>query len=139
MKSMRKVLKLIPDLKFDLVESSCCGMAGTFGIEKEHTAMAMQMAELSLLPALRQQPDAAVVANGFSCRHQIREGCDHQPMHIAVLLRDAMILEKAVIHEKHEAHENVIVRVARQAPTPKIATFRDNVFGSSAFEDQIGI
>jgi glycerol-3-phosphate dehydrogenase subunit C len=90
MKSMRKVLKLIPKLKFDLIESSCCGMAGSFGIEKENTAMAMQMAELTLLPTLRDNPDATVVANGFSCRHQIREGCEHRPIHIAVLLRDAM-------------------------------------------------
>lgn len=91
MKSVRKVLKLIPNLEFELVESSCCGMAGSFGIEEENAAMAMQMAELSLLPALRERPDALVVANGFSCRHQIREGCEHRPVHIAVLLRDAMI------------------------------------------------
>lgn len=90
MKSMRKVLKLIPELKFEMIESSCCGMAGSFGIEKEHTEMAMQMAELSLLPALRNKPGATVVANGFSCQHQIREGCKHQPVHIAVLLRDAL-------------------------------------------------
>jgi len=94
MKSMRKVLKLIPGLKFELVESSCCGMAGSFGIEKEHTEMAMQMAELSLLPALREEPEAMVVANGFSCRHQIREGCDHQPIHIAELLRYAMKVDE---------------------------------------------
>jgi Fe-S oxidoreductase len=92
MKSMRKVLKLIPKLNFELVESSCCGMAGSFGIEKENTEMAMQMAELSLLPGLRDNPEAQVVANGFSCQHQIREGCDHQPIHIAVLLRDAMVI-----------------------------------------------
>lgn len=91
MKSMRKVLKLIPDLEFELIESSCCGMAGSFGIEAEHTGMAMQMAELSLLPVLRKNPDALVVANGFSCQHQIREGCDHRPMHIAMLLRDALV------------------------------------------------
>jgi Fe-S oxidoreductase len=91
MKSMRKVLKLIPKLKFELVESSCCGMAGSFGIEKEHTKMAMQMAEQSLLPTLRENPNATVIANGFSCQHQIREGCDHRPIHIAVLLRDTMI------------------------------------------------
>lgn len=92
MKSMRKVLKFIPDLEFEMVESSCCGMAGSFGIEKEHTDMAMQMAEMSLLPTLRAQPDAMVIANGFSCQHQIREGSAHQPIHIAVLLRDAMIV-----------------------------------------------
>lgn len=90
MKSMRKVLKLIPGLQFELVEASCCGMAGSFGIEKEHADMAMAMAEQALLPALRAQPEAAVVANGFSCRHQIREGSGHRPLHLAVLLRDAM-------------------------------------------------
>lgn len=90
MKSMRKVLKLIPQLQFDMVESSCCGMAGSFGIEKENTAMAMEMAEQSLLPTLRENPEATVVANGFSCRHQIREGCEHRPVHIAMLLRDAL-------------------------------------------------
>jgi len=95
MKSVRKVLKLIPGLKFEMVESSCCGMAGSFGIEKEHTDMAMAMAEQSLLPTLRANPGATVVANGFSCQHQIREGCDHQPIHLAVLLRDAMKIEGA--------------------------------------------
>lgn len=89
MKSMRKVLKLIPDLQFELIESSCCGMAGSFGIECEHAEMGKQMAELSLLPALRNQPDATVVANGFSCQHQIRNGSSHQPIHIAVLLNEA--------------------------------------------------
>ncbi|MGZ5052377.1 MAG: (Fe-S)-binding protein [Methylobacter sp.] len=90
MKAVRKVLKLIPSLKFELVEASCCGMAGSFGVEAEHADMAKAMAEQALLPALRAQPEAAVVANGFSCRHQIQEGCDHRPMHLAVLLRDAM-------------------------------------------------
>ncbi len=92
MKSMRKVLKLIPKLKFEMVESSCCGMAGSFGVEKEHCDMAMEMAELSLLPTLRENPDATVIANGFSCQHQIREGCEHQPIHVAVLLRQAMVM-----------------------------------------------
>ena len=90
MKSMRKVLKLIPGLKFELIESSCCGMAGSFGIEKEHAELAMQMAEQSLLPAIRQQPQARILANGFSCRHQIREGADRPAIHLARLLNEAM-------------------------------------------------
>jgi len=90
MKSMRKVLKLIPELKFEMLETSCCGMAGSFGVEAEHAEMAKQMAELNLLPSLRKQPEAIVVANGFSCQHQIRNGCAHQPVHLAVLLREAM-------------------------------------------------
>ena len=90
MKAMRKVLKLIPDLKFELIESTCCGMAGSFGIEKEHADVAMQMAEQSLLPALRLKPQARVLANGFSCRHQIREGVNRDAIHIAQLLKEAM-------------------------------------------------
>lgn len=90
MKSMRKVLKLIPGLQFEMIEASCCGMAGSFGIEAEHAEMGRQMAELNLLPALRDQADAQVVANGFSCQHQIRSGSAHQPVHLAVLLREAM-------------------------------------------------
>ncbi|AOV16052.1 ferredoxin [Acidihalobacter aeolianus] len=87
MKSMRKVLKMIPEFRFELVETSCCGMAGSFGLEAEHVEDSLAMAELSLLPALREQPQAAIVANGFSCRHQIAEATDRRPVHIARLLQ----------------------------------------------------
>jgi len=90
MKSMRKILKKIPDLKFELIESTCCGMAGSFGIEKEHADIAMQMAEQSLLPALRKNPSARVLTNGFSCSHQIKEGVNRSSIHLATLLREAM-------------------------------------------------
>jgi Fe-S oxidoreductase len=90
MKSMRKVLKLIPGLSFDLVESSCCGMAGSFGLEAEHTAVSWAMAGQALLPALRQAPDSLVLSNGFSCRQQIREGDGRPSLHLAQLFRDAL-------------------------------------------------
>ncbi len=90
MKSLRKVLRLIPEFEFEFIEASCCGMAGSFGVEAEHAAISMQMAELDLLPALRAAPDANILANGFSCRHQIREGADRQATHVALLLRDAL-------------------------------------------------
>ena len=80
------VLKLIPGAKPELIESSCCGMAGSFGYEASHYEVSMQMAELSLLPAVRQQPDAIVVADGTSCRHQIRDGAQVDAVHVAVLL-----------------------------------------------------
>ncbi len=96
MKSMRKVLRLIPEFDFEFIEASCCGMAGSFGLEAEHAAISMQMAELDLLPALRAAPDAAVLANGFSCRHQIREGAGRKPRHIALLLRDALKPKEAI-------------------------------------------
>ena len=80
------VLKLIPGAKPELIESSCCGMAGSFGYEASHFEMSMQMAELSLLPALRAQPDAIVVADGTSCRHQIQDGAQREAVHVAALL-----------------------------------------------------
>ena len=80
------VLRLIPGAKPELIESSCCGMAGSFGYEASHYEVSMQMAELSLLPAVRKQPDAIVVADGTSCRHQIRDGAQREAVHVAVLL-----------------------------------------------------
>ncbi len=80
------VLKLIPGAKPELIESSCCGMAGSFGYEASHYEVSMQMAELSLLPAVRAQPDAMVVADGTSCRHQIKDGAQREAVHVAVLL-----------------------------------------------------
>ncbi|MDO8926770.1 MAG: (Fe-S)-binding protein [Sideroxyarcus sp.] len=90
MKSLRKVLRLIPEFEFEFIEASCCGMAGSFGLEAEHADISMQMAGIDLLPALHAAPDATILANGFSCRHQIREGADRQPVHVALLLRDAL-------------------------------------------------
>jgi FAD/FMN-containing dehydrogenase/Fe-S oxidoreductase len=80
------VLKLIPGAKPELIESSCCGMAGSFGYEASHYDVSMQMAELSLLPAIRKQSDAIVVADGTSCRHQIRDGAQREAIHVAQLL-----------------------------------------------------
>ncbi|MBK7331364.1 MAG: FAD-binding protein [Betaproteobacteria bacterium] len=69
------MLKLVPGLAVDVVESSCCGMAGSFGYEAEHHELSMRMAELSLLPAVRAaDADTLVVADGTSCRHQIADG-----------------------------------------------------------------
>jgi FAD/FMN-containing dehydrogenase/Fe-S oxidoreductase len=80
------VLKLIPGAKPELIESSCCGMAGSFGYEASHHAVSMQMAELSLLPAVRARPDALVVADGTSCRHQIADGAQREAVHAARVL-----------------------------------------------------
>ncbi|MDO9198711.1 FAD-binding and (Fe-S)-binding domain-containing protein [Rhodoferax sp.] len=81
-----EVLKLIPGAKPELIESSCCGMAGSFGYEASHYEVSMQMAELSLLPAVRDKPDAIVVADGTSCRHQIHDGAQREAVHVAKLL-----------------------------------------------------
>lgn len=81
-----EVLKLIPGAEPELIESSCCGMAGGFGYEASHFEVSMQMAEASLLPAIRAKPDAVVVADGTSCRHQIGDGAQREAVHVAVLL-----------------------------------------------------
>ncbi|MBV9548842.1 MAG: FAD-binding protein, partial [Alphaproteobacteria bacterium] len=79
-----EVLRLIPEAEPQLIETSCCGMAGSFGYE--HYDVSMQMAELSLLPAIRKQPDAIIVAGGTSCRHQISDGAHRKAIPAAVLL-----------------------------------------------------
>ena len=81
-----EVLRQIPGGNPRLIESSCCGMAGSFGYEAAHFEVSMRMAELSLLPAVRQQPDAIVVADGTSCRHQIHDGAKRDAIHVASLL-----------------------------------------------------
>jgi Fe-S oxidoreductase len=81
-----EVLKLVPGVEPQVVESSCCGMAGSFGYEASHYDVSMKMAEASLLPAVRAAADAIVVADGTSCRHQIRDGAQREAVHAAVLL-----------------------------------------------------
>ena len=85
-----EVLRLIPGTKPELIESSCCGMAGAFGYEAEHYDVSMRMAELSLLPAVRKVPEAIVVADGTSCRHQIFDGAQRRALHVARLLEQQL-------------------------------------------------
>src|SRR5712672_3328849 len=93
-KSVERALRLIPDLNVDTIESSCCGMAGAFGYGADTYQASMDMAELSLLPAVRQADDATlIVADGTSCRHQIKDGTDRAPLHVARVL--AMSLDSA--------------------------------------------
>jgi len=88
------VLKLIPGAKPELIDSSCCGMAGSFGYEATHYDVSMQMAELSLLPAIRKAPEAILVADGTSCRHQIADGTrgdwSRHAIHVARLLESLL-------------------------------------------------
>lgn len=91
MKAMRKVLKSVEGLDFELIESSCCGMAGSFGLETEHYAISQAMAEQALFPALRAEPQAGIVANGFSCQQQICNGGFGKPQHIAEILNAAVV------------------------------------------------
>ena len=85
------VLGWIPGLDVKPIESSCCGMAGSFGYEAEHYEASLAMAELSLLPAVRKADRAdLVVADGTSCRHQIHDGANVTALHVARVLEMAM-------------------------------------------------
>jgi Fe-S oxidoreductase len=81
-----EVLRLIPDAAPELIETSCCGMAGSFGYDADHYEVSMRMAELNLLPAIRKKTDAIIVADGTSCRHQIHDGAARDALHVAALL-----------------------------------------------------
>jgi Fe-S oxidoreductase len=91
MGAMQQVLRLIPDLDIETVASGCCGMAGAFGYQANHYDLSMQMAELDLLPKIRSADrDTIVVANGTSCRQQIRDGSGRDAIHVVRLLASAL-------------------------------------------------
>jgi Fe-S oxidoreductase len=91
MPAVEKALKLVPGLAVQTIESSCCGMAGSFGYEAEHYDASMKMGELALLPGARQAAaDALLVADGTSCRQQIAHGAAREARHVARVLADAL-------------------------------------------------
>ncbi len=86
-----QVLRLIPGLQVDLIDSGCCGMAGSFGFEAGHFDVSMKMAELALLPAVRAaDADTLIVADGTSCRHQVADGAGRRALHVAQVLAQAL-------------------------------------------------
>lgn len=94
LKPVEQVLRLVPDLQVETIESSCCGMAGAFGYGADTYEVSMQMAEAALLPAVRKAEAATyIVADGTSCRHQIKDGAARGAIHAAQLL--AMSLDRA--------------------------------------------
>ena len=91
MPAVLRTLKLIPELQTEIIESSCCGMAGSFGYDAEHYDVSMQMAEASLLPKVREaDKDTLIIADGTSCRHQIHDGAQREALHVARVLAEAL-------------------------------------------------
>jgi Fe-S oxidoreductase len=91
MGAVEKALNLIPKLEVEIINSSCCGMAGSFGYEVDHYEVSIAMAELDLLPAVRKaNDDTLIVADGTSCRHQIRDGVGRDAKHVARILEMAL-------------------------------------------------
>jgi Fe-S oxidoreductase len=84
---VQKVLRLVPDLDVEVIDSSCCGMAGAFGYGADTYDESIAMAELKLLPAVRKaSAEAIIVADGTSCRHQIKDGTGRGALHVARVL-----------------------------------------------------
>jgi len=93
MPDVERALRLVPGLEVETIESSCCGMAGAFGYASRHYDVSMRMAELSLLPAVRAAAaDWWIVADGTSCRHQIRDGAGREAVHVVQVLDRALAL-----------------------------------------------
>jgi Fe-S oxidoreductase len=87
MGAVETTLRLVPGLDVQTVDSSCCGMAGSFGYRAGNIDVSMAMGELSLLPAVRKaDARTLVVADGTSCRHQIHEGAGREALHVARVL-----------------------------------------------------
>jgi Fe-S oxidoreductase len=85
--AVERILKLIPGLKVETVESSCCGMAGAFGYGADTIDVSLAMGELSLLPVVRKaDSETLIVADGTSCRHQIHDGAQRDALHVARVL-----------------------------------------------------
>jgi Fe-S oxidoreductase len=91
MAAMTTILGLLPDVEVETVASSCCGMAGAFGYGADTYEVSQAMGEVALLPAVRAAPVATtLIANGTSCRQQIKHGSGREAIHIARLLQRAL-------------------------------------------------
>ncbi|WP_103863877.1 FAD-binding and (Fe-S)-binding domain-containing protein [Aquimarina sp. I32.4] len=85
------ILNLPKNFKITIIPSGCCGMAGSFGYEKEHYNISMQIGEQTLFPAVRKTPEETIIAAvGTSCRHQIHDGTSRQALHPVSILKNGL-------------------------------------------------
>jgi Fe-S oxidoreductase len=86
-----RLLTLPANYKVEIIPSGCCGMAGSFGYEKEHYELSMKIGELVLFPAVRNANDHAIIAApGTSCRHQVKDGTGRVALHPVEVLYEAL-------------------------------------------------
>lgn len=89
-----RTLQLPKNYRVRLIPSGCCGMAGSFGYQKEYFNLSMKIGELELFPVVRDEPASSIIAApGMSCRHQIFDGTEREALHPAQILRDALLDE----------------------------------------------
>jgi Fe-S oxidoreductase len=88
---VKKILTRLGSNEVHMIASGCCGMAGSFGYEKEHYGLSMQIGELVLFPTVRKQPQEVIIsAPGTSCRHQIKDGTGRKTLHPVEVLWNAL-------------------------------------------------
>jgi FAD/FMN-containing dehydrogenase/Fe-S oxidoreductase len=85
------VLRLVPELDVNVLDAGCCGMAGSFGYEKEHYDLSVQIANLVLVPTLKAEPAALIAAPGTSCRHQIKDLTGRRALHPLEVIRANLV------------------------------------------------
>lgn len=87
-----KILSFPENYRVETIPSGCCGMAGSFGFEKEHYSLSMRIGELVLLPTIRRQlPETIIAAPGTSCRHQIKDGTGKKALHTIEVFYEALV------------------------------------------------
>jgi FAD/FMN-containing dehydrogenase/Fe-S oxidoreductase len=95
------MLDMLPNTRVEEIDSGCCGMAGSFGYEKEHYDISMAIGEQSLFPSIRAvSPETIVAAAGTSCRQQIKDGTQRKAVHPIV------IMAQALREKENQAYEN---------------------------------
>ncbi|MBT1700775.1 FAD-binding protein [Fulvivirgaceae bacterium PWU4] len=89
---VKKILTRLGNNEVHMIASGCCGMAGSFGYEKEHYELSMQIGELVLFPTVRKQPENVIIAAaGTSCRHQIKDGTGRRAQHPVEILWQSLL------------------------------------------------
>jgi Fe-S oxidoreductase len=102
----KKMLELPRNYKVHMIPSGCCGMAGSFGYEKEHYDLSMKIGELVLFPTVRKTEESTLIAApGTSCRHQIHDGTGRQAYHTVEILEGALRTTDAVADRADEVAE----------------------------------
>ncbi|MEM6517226.1 MAG: FAD-binding oxidoreductase, partial [Bacteroidota bacterium] len=87
-----EMLNLPTNYKVTIIPSGCCGMAGSFGYEKEHFEISMKIGEQTLFPAINRTKEQVIIAaNGTSCRHQIMDGTRKKALHPVSILHKALL------------------------------------------------
>ncbi len=94
---VKQLLEMPPGNTVEIIDSSCCGMAGSFGYEKSHYDISMNIGELRLFPSIRERNDNFILsASGFSCRHQLEHGTGILPKHPIKVLSEAIKADKGL-------------------------------------------